>query len=155
MRLRMGIRLYKNHRTYETRRGGLMCRFWLTQDKQLYKAMTFSTTIISLLRQLDGEEIYITNLSLSKDAPHPEEPAGTPWEVVIVVRDIELINETNNFELNTQPLTTNAELDKEFNPDDYTTTTDEDFTLDLPANGAKAQEMFSDEEMEEMFGKDE
>ena len=155
MRLRMGIRLYKNHQTYDTRRGGLMCRFWLTQGKQLYKAMTFSTTIISLLRQLDGDEVYITNLGLSKDAPHPEEPEGTPWEVVIVVKDIELINETNNFELNTQPLTTNAELDKPFNPDDYTTKTDEDFTLDLPANGAKVQEMFSNEEMEEMFGKDE
>lgn len=154
MRLRMGIKLYQNHQTYETRRGGLMCRFWLTQGKALYKAMTFSTTIISLLRQLDGQDIYITNLGLSKDAPHPEEPKGTPWEVVIVVKDIELINETNNFELETRPLNTNNELDKEFNPDDYTKA-DEDFTLDLPANGEKVQQMFTDEEAEEMFGKDE
>lgn len=155
MRLRMGIKLYKNHQTYETRRGGVMCRFWLTQGKALYKAMTFSTTIISLLKQLDGQDIYITNLGLSKDAPHPEEPQGTPWEVVIVVKDIELINETNNFELDTKPLNTNNELDKEFNPDDYTTSNDEDFTLDLPANGEKVQQMFTDEEAEEMFGKDE
>lgn len=153
MRLRMGIKLYKNHRTYETRRGGVMCRFWLTQGKAFYKAMTYSTTIISLLKQLDGQDIYITNLGLSKDAPHPDEPKDTPWEVVIVVKDIELINETNNFELNTQPLTTNDELDKPFNLDDYSTN-DEDFTLDLPANGEKVQEMFSNEEMEEMFGKD-
>ena len=153
MRLRMGIKLYKNHRTYETRRGGVMCRFWLTQGKALYKAMTYSTTIISLLKQLDGQDIYITNLGLSKDAPHPDEPKDTPWEVVVVVKDIELINETNNFELNTQPLSTNDELDKPFNLDDYSKN-DEDFTLDLPANGEKVQEMFSNEEMEEMFGKD-
>lgn len=151
MRLRMGIRLYKNHQTYETRRGGLMCRFWLTQGKALYKAMTFSTTIISLLRQLDGQDIYITNLGLSKDAPHPEEPKDAPWEVVIVVKDIELINETNNFELDTRPLQTNNELDKEFNPDDYTKP-DEDFTLDLPANGELVQELMSEKEAEEMFG---
>ena len=153
MRLRMGIKLYKNHRTYETRRGGVMCRFWLTQGKALYKAITYSTTIISLLKQLDGQDIYITNLGLSKDAPHPDEPKDTPWEVVVVVKDIELINETNNFELNTQPLSTNDELDKPFNLDDYSKN-DEDFTLDLPANGEKVQEMFSNEEMEEMFGKD-